>query len=276
MPGGRGEGGARGRGLISLAPGRSGHHVCRHYDRHARCVAGSGLSRRRSDPRPLDGLPTKPGPDRTKGPHTPWEEPRWNAGRRARPIAEGAAQAAPSVARPARRMRAGGTARVCRRSASLLFAGSELQRVAPRQLRTVRSGLDGSPIPVVATGGGKQNALFDIARGRGARAGTGSYCIRPREAKDGGGASEMELRCRIRKIIAARAPPTAQERVPTPRYRGAGKSTPPPSAGRSGGRVWRGRKGALPRGRCGRSGRVRAPRRAASAAMRARHAARPG
>src|SRR5580693_7252257 len=44
MPGGRGEGGARGRGLISLAPGRSGHHVCRHYDRHARCVAGSGYA----------------------------------------------------------------------------------------------------------------------------------------------------------------------------------------------------------------------------------------
>src|ERR1700684_1174644 len=42
MPGGRGECGARGPGLISLAPGRSGHHVCRHYDRHARCVAGSG------------------------------------------------------------------------------------------------------------------------------------------------------------------------------------------------------------------------------------------
>ena len=42
MPGGRGEGGARGRSLISLAPGRSGHHVCRHYDRRARCVAGSG------------------------------------------------------------------------------------------------------------------------------------------------------------------------------------------------------------------------------------------
>jgi len=26
------------------APGRSGHHVCRHYDRHARCVAGSGYA----------------------------------------------------------------------------------------------------------------------------------------------------------------------------------------------------------------------------------------
>jgi hypothetical protein len=40
-------------------------------------------------------------------------EPRWNAGRRGRPIAEGAAQAASSVARPARR--------VCRRSASFSF-----------------------------------------------------------------------------------------------------------------------------------------------------------
>ena len=89
MPGGRGGCGARGQSLISFAPGRSGHHACRHYDRHARCVAGCGLSRRRSDPRPLDGSPTKPGPDRTKGRHTPWAEPWWNAGRRARPIAEG-------------------------------------------------------------------------------------------------------------------------------------------------------------------------------------------
>ena len=51
---------------------------------------------------------------------------------------------------------------------------------------------------------------------------------------------------------------------------------PPPAAGRSGGRAWRGRKAAPPRGRCGRSGRVRGRARAASAAMRARHAARPG
>ncbi len=49
----------RGRCLradLHSAPGRSGHHACRHYDRHARCVAGCGLSCRRSDPRPLDGL----------------------------------------------------------------------------------------------------------------------------------------------------------------------------------------------------------------------------
>ena len=63
--------------------------------------------------------PAKPGPDRTKGPHTPWQEPRWNAGRRARPTADGSAQAAHFVARPARRC-----VRVmkycdCRRSASL-------------------------------------------------------------------------------------------------------------------------------------------------------------
>ncbi len=111
--------------------------------------------RRRSDPRPLDGLPTKPGPDRTKGPHTPWEEPRWNAGRRARPIAEGAAQAAPSVARPARRLRAGGTARVCRRSASLLFAGGESHSCsATARTGPLWIGWLADPVP---TGGGKQN-----------------------------------------------------------------------------------------------------------------------
>ena len=89
MPGGRGECGARGRGLISLAPGRSGHHVCRHYDRHARCVAGSGEIVGGVTPAPWTVSPTKPGPDRTKGPHTPWEEPWWNAGRRAVPSRSG-------------------------------------------------------------------------------------------------------------------------------------------------------------------------------------------
>ena len=181
MPGGRGEGGARGRGLISLAPGRSGHHVCRHYDRHARCVAGSGPIRRRSDPRPLDGLPTKPGPDRTKGPHTPWEEPRWNAGRRARPIAEGAAQAAPSVARSARRMRAGGTARVCRRSASLLYFRHCEER-SDEAIQNLSAALDCFASLAMTR---KMASLFDITRARGARAGTGSYCIRPREAREG-------------------------------------------------------------------------------------------
>ena len=37
MPGGRGECGARGRGLISSASGWPGHHACRHYDRRVRC-----------------------------------------------------------------------------------------------------------------------------------------------------------------------------------------------------------------------------------------------
>jgi hypothetical protein len=71
------------RAGLQPAPGRSGHHVCRHYDRHARCVAGSGPTVGGVTPAAFDGLPTKPGPDRTKGPHTPWEEPWWNAGRRA-------------------------------------------------------------------------------------------------------------------------------------------------------------------------------------------------
>ena len=42
-------------------------------------------------PAPWTVCPTKPGPERTKGPHTPWEEPWWNAGRRARPKRTGGA-----------------------------------------------------------------------------------------------------------------------------------------------------------------------------------------
>src|SRR5579863_9068200 len=80
-----------GDGVIGFAPGRSGHHACRHYDRRARCVAGSGQG----------NLSTKPGPGRTKGQHTPWQEPWWNAGRRACPIAEGRRKPPCSVARPA-------------------------------------------------------------------------------------------------------------------------------------------------------------------------------
>ena len=45
MPGGWGEDGARGRGLISRAPGRLGHHACRHCDRRARCFAGLGQAK---------------------------------------------------------------------------------------------------------------------------------------------------------------------------------------------------------------------------------------
>ena len=65
------------------------HHACRHYDRRARCVAGSGQAVGGVTPALWTALPTKPGPDRTKGLHTPWAEPWWNAGRRARPRAEG-------------------------------------------------------------------------------------------------------------------------------------------------------------------------------------------
>ncbi len=138
--------------------------------------------RRRSDPRPLDGLPTKPGPDRTKGPHTPWEEPRWNAGRRARPIAEGAAQAAPSVAHPARRMRAGGTARVCRRSASLYFISSlrgAERRSNPEPLRCtglLRFARNDEECFASLAMTRKVTSLFDIARGRSALARTNPPC----------------------------------------------------------------------------------------------------
>ena len=77
------------RAGLQPVPGRSGHHARRHYDRRARCVAGSGCGRRRVISAALVKHPPKPGPDRTKGPHTPWEEPWWNAGRRAAPSRSG-------------------------------------------------------------------------------------------------------------------------------------------------------------------------------------------
>ena len=111
-----------------------------------------------------------------------------------------------------------------------LFAGSESQRVAPQQLVVARSGLVPSPTPSSQAGEGKQNTLFDIARGRGARARTGSLASAPAKRGRGTalrsrvveGASEMELRCRGRNIVAACAPPTALRAVPPPRWRGAG------------------------------------------------------
>ena len=97
------------RDAVRVMPGRQGRGRCpraRPHQLRSRAVRASCLpalrpacevrrwkwsDRRRSDPRPLDGVPTKPGPDRTKGPHTPWEEPWWNAGRRARPKRTGGA-----------------------------------------------------------------------------------------------------------------------------------------------------------------------------------------
>ena len=164
--------------------------------------------RRRSDPRPLDGLPTKPGPDRTKGPHTPWEEPRWNAGRRARPIAEGAAQAAPSVARPARHMRAGGTARVCRRSASLFICRRRVAKSCSATAQVARSGLVRSPIPSSQAGeANKIRCLTSLAGGVRSRERDRSSSPLPAargevERSEGEGASailsvaDMRQRCR--------------------------------------------------------------------------------
>ena len=67
---------------------------------------------------PLDGCSPRSLARIAKGPHTPWAEPWWNAGRRARPIAEGRRKPL-SVARRARSVRE--YTCVCRRSASLIF-----------------------------------------------------------------------------------------------------------------------------------------------------------
>src|ERR1700732_3295590 len=55
----RSESGSRGRRLVTSALGRLGHHACRHYDRHARCIAASGAGRRRGEPPPLIGAKSR-------------------------------------------------------------------------------------------------------------------------------------------------------------------------------------------------------------------------
>ena len=169
MPGGRGEGGARGQGLISFAPGRSGHHACRHYDRRAGCAAGSG-----AEPAVISAAlakhPTKPGPDRTKGLHTPWQEPRWNAGRRARPERMGRRKPTHSVARPAP-AGAGMTQCVCRRSASLISFVARMNEVKSGSgMKARRSCPDIAPL-IRATGYGpfRHRCLTSLARGVRAR-----------------------------------------------------------------------------------------------------------
>src|SRR5277367_4538505 len=89
------------RAELRSAPGRSGHHACRHYDRSAGCIAASGCGAGGVKPAAWTLAPTKPGPGRALGMrYSPWQEPWWNAGRRARPTADGSAQADLSVARP--------------------------------------------------------------------------------------------------------------------------------------------------------------------------------
>ena len=106
MPGGRGECGACGRGLISCAPGRLGHHVCRHYDRRARCIAGLGQAKAGVSPFGAKSQETWPDAE-PLGRCDPFGESRGGtpAGERARKRKGGASRL--SVARPARRLHAG-------------------------------------------------------------------------------------------------------------------------------------------------------------------------
>src|SRR6202050_4932774 len=109
-------------GKIHSAPGRLGHHACRHYDRRARCFAVTETVR--AARRSFRAVFGKPGPTLSLRDENPAGENRGGtpAGERARK--RRAAQAAFSVARPARRLRAGNKPCVCRRSASFYFSWS--------------------------------------------------------------------------------------------------------------------------------------------------------
>ena len=91
MPSGWGECGACGRGLISFAPGRLRASCLPALGPCARCIAGSGIGVA-GKPAALAPSPTKPRLKLSLGDHEfLWREPWWNAGRRARPQAEGGA-----------------------------------------------------------------------------------------------------------------------------------------------------------------------------------------
>jgi hypothetical protein len=96
-------------GKIHSAPGRLGHHACRHYDRRARCIAVTEQAALAAVSAFSMSPLGKPGPMLSFWDESPAGENRGEtpAGERARK--RRAAQAAFSVARPARRLRAGNT-----------------------------------------------------------------------------------------------------------------------------------------------------------------------
>ena len=147
-----------------------------------------------------------------------WREPWWNAGRRARPQAEGGASRL-SVARPARRLRAGGTDLRLPAFRFLYFLPSSL-RGAKRRSNPERYRCTG----LLRFARNDDPSLFDIAvcRTRApSRRENERTCPPPLKAGRGTtrslrskrrvveGAFEMELRCRRRTIGESDAPPTA-------------------------------------------------------------------
>jgi hypothetical protein len=73
--------GARGQGLVTFAPGRFGHHACRHYDRRARCSLRLGTALAARPPR-LVRVFQEAWPElRLRDDDSLRSEPRWNAGR---------------------------------------------------------------------------------------------------------------------------------------------------------------------------------------------------
>ena len=151
-----------------------------------------------------------------------WREPRWNADRRA-PFAKGA---------PHPQVRSG--VRACRRSASFFISSLRAKRSKPvGRFGKLKSAKGSAPLldRFVATAP-RNDALFDIKL---AKLGCGCVertrsLIRPRDSGGGGprvcaveGASDSEPSFRRRRIIEARAPPTALRAVRPPRYHGAGE-----------------------------------------------------
>ncbi len=188
IPAGWGEDGACGRACTPL-PGGPGIMPAGIMTGVRGASLEVGLAVGGVTPAPWTGLPTKPGPDRTKGPHPPWEEPWWNAGRRARPTAEGRRKP-PSPWRAPHPLVRDFDYCVCRRSASLLsfvllyfvIAGLDPAiHAAARLVLTFRSALSPhfSMDHRVKPGGDEESGLFDIAglRSSDANASRERWCL---------------------------------------------------------------------------------------------------
>ncbi len=178
MPGGRGECGARGCGLISLAPGRLGHQACRYYDRRVRCSLDWDRRRRVTPARPR---PRKHGLGCALGDVSPLGESRGGtpAGERAR---ERKGRRKPLT--PWRDPRA-----VCVREVLPAFAGVPLPYFFVARMSKATSGMDieaSRPYPHIAplmrATDVRHRCLTTLARRCAART---IACIRPREAGEG-------------------------------------------------------------------------------------------
>src|SRR5271155_5613189 len=167
--GGRPEGGASAvpAGGVTTRSRAARASACRHYDRRARCIAGTG-SGVGGKPQRLAPHPTKPGPTLSlRDEDSLWREPWWPTGERAR--SGGSAQAGSSWREPHPLVRDMKHC-VCRRSASFICRKRDLKSAGSEPKRAyfvIASASEaiqcsGSVLDCFVASTPRNDALFDI------------------------------------------------------------------------------------------------------------------